>query len=194
MKIRDQADEEKENLKLLAKGFMHEVEKALSKIRKEKVRLFLPENEQYRLLKLRSWVSMYSVDLPYILSKLLPFWQQFVRKRTKRILTEGLGVRVGTLCGKKSEEMLRNLIKEDFPARQNVLLRNSHLQEEIINRALKNNKEVKTTIDLDRSMNDFSDPKGYLQYYKRRMRKQSLIRDKVIEQMLTRPYRGNPFI
>lgn len=196
MKIRDLAQEEHDNLKLLAQAFTSEVEKVLSKMRHEKVRLFLPENEQYRLLKLRVWTEIYSVDLKYILERLLPFWQQFVRKRTKRIRSEGLGVRVGTLTGKKSAEMLRNFIIEDFPAGQNEILRRAHLQEKIISRILdsRSKNEIKTTADVARGVLDFPDPKGYLQYYNRRIRKLNEAREDIIEEMIKRPFRGNPFL
>src|SRR4051812_36549240 len=146
MRIKDLAEEEYDNLKPLAKRFQQEVEEALAKIRGHKVRLYLPESDMYRLLKLKTWSQVYSVDLRYILVKLLPFWQQFIRKRTKRIKSEGLGIRVGTLTGKKSEEMLINFIHEDFPSGQNELFKRARRQERIINKVFErdNKDDVKT--------------------------------------------------
>lgn len=196
MKIRDLAEEEFDNLKPFAKRFQGEVERVLSKIRGRKVRLFLQEGDMYRLLKLRSWSEMYSVDLKYILQKLLPFWEQFLRKKTKRIKSEGLGIRVGTLTGKKSEEMLVNFIHEDFPSGQNELFKRASRQEKIIGKVFdrKNKDAVKTEGDISRGLFDFPDPKGYLQYYKRKMRKEQEIREEVVDEMSKRPFRGNPFI
>lgn len=197
MKIKHLARHEVRDLDLLCETFQIEVESVISKIKDKNFKFFkLPQNEMYRLLRLRVWMERYQVDLPYILGKLLPFWQSWIPKRSRRPNTgQGLGVRISTLTGKKSEQMLQDFIKMDFPSEQNKLLQRSHRQETILNRELNQSEDgIKVASDSSKNLFDFPNPKGYLQYYRRHLRRQRDRRDEIIQEFKKRPYRGNPFV
>jgi len=191
LKIKRLAKIELSELDMLCELLQREVERVVSKLRKEKFRFFnLPQNERYRLLKLRNWQEMYSVDLNYILGKLLPLWESWLPKKSKRsIHGYGLGIRLATLTGKKSEQMLQEFIKQDFPSEQNKTMRRSYKQDVILKKYLSEDgirTESKTLLD-------FGHPKGYLQYYRKRMQRQNARIDKITQEFQKRPYRGNPF-
>jgi hypothetical protein len=201
MKIKQLAKIEKSELQMLCDSFRQEVEEAVTKIRKQRFRFYtLPQNELYRLLRLRVWVEKYQVDLTYILSKLLPFWKTWLpRKNLKRgdnyTKTEGLGVRIATLTGKKSENMLQEFIKQDFPSEQHITLRRNYLQSELLDKHMEHSDDgIKTASDQSKTLFDFVRPAGYLQYYRRRIRKLQSRREELVQQFKERPYRGNPFV
>jgi hypothetical protein len=196
MKIKHLAKRETKALDTLCDVFQLEVESVVIKIKGEKFKFFsLPQNESYRLLRLRVWMERYQVDLPYILGKLLPFWQQWIPKKSKALRGQGLGVRISTLTGKKSEQMLQDFIKQDFPSDQNKLLKRSFMQEMILGRELDTSEDgIKVASDSTKTLFDFPNPKGYLQYYRRHLRRQRDRREHIIQEFKKRPYRGNPFV
>jgi len=196
MKIKQLAKREMDELDKLCFSFLSEVEVTVSKFRNKKFKFYiLPKNERYRLLRLRVWMERYQVDLYYILSKLLPWWEQFVQRRSKKLKSEGLGVRVATLTGKKSEQMLQLFISQDFPLQQHTLMQRIHRQNIILNRELDKSEDgIKTASDFSRNIFDFPHPRGYVQYYRRRIRRHALRREHIVQEMKTRPYRGNPFV
>lgn len=194
MKIKQLAKHEMNDLEMTTNLFIQEVEAALSKMKDEKVRLFLPQNDKYRLLKLKLWTEKYSVDLYYIISKLVPIWASFIRRQSKALKSQGLGVRVATLTGKKSEQLLQDLIAKDFSSDQNKLLHRINEQNRILNEVVESKDGIKTESDSVKNILDFPSPKGYMRYYKRRIRRQLKYRNLIIEEMMKYPYRGNPFI
>jgi hypothetical protein len=194
MKIKNLAKIEKSELNLLCDSFRQEVEETISKIRNDKFRFYvLPQNEQYRLLRLRVWTERYQVDLTYILSRLLPFWKKWIPNKSRAIASQGIGVRIATLTGKKSEQMLQEFIKQDFPSDQHKLLRRSFLQNELLDKYMESSDGIKTG-SKSKNLFDFVRPAGYLQYYRRRMRRQHDEREELSKQFKERPYRGNPFV
>jgi hypothetical protein len=194
VKIKQLAKIEKSELNMLCDSFRQEVEEVVSKIRKDKFRFYtLPQNECYRLLRLRVWVELYQVDLTYILNRLLPFWKTWIPKKSKSIASQGLGVRIATLTGKKSEQMLQEFIKQDFPSDQHKALRRSYRQNDLLDKYMNESEDGIKTVNQDKTLFDFVNPRGYLQYYRRRIRNQQYRRDALIQQFQLRPYRGNPF-
>jgi hypothetical protein len=195
MRIKQLAKIEKSELNMLCDSFRQEVEEVVSKIRGERFRFYqIPQNELYRLLRLRVWVERYQVDLTYILSKLLPFWKTWIPKKTKSLVGQGLGVRISTLTGKKSEQLLKEFIGQDFPSDQHKALRRSYLQNELLDKCMNASEDGIKTANQDKSLFDFTNPRGYLQYYKRRIRHQQFKRERIVQQFKERPYRGNPFV
>jgi hypothetical protein len=175
----------------LSIDFMYDVERALARIRKSQVTLYLRQNDRYKLLRIRVWISRYHVTLEYILSRLLPFWEQFVQRRSKKMKKEGLNVRVGTLTGKKSESILLDMLKKDYPNNLQKAIFIASERTRIFNLLEKQyNKDFKIK---EKSMIDYSSPKRYVNAYRRRMIHTQRQRENFTEEMKLRPYRNNPF-
>jgi hypothetical protein len=198
---------EMESLDSIAKDYFNKVESTLSSIRKEKVKLWLQKKDQYRLLTLRAWEIKYKTTTKEILSILLPFWETFLNKRTRKIKTQGLNVKVTTLIGKKSELILKDQLNIRYPNRENVILWIQQERERIIQDRIK--KETKKGDDGVRSISDpssmytssgkvltlldFSSPEAFVKYYRKWIRKEQLAREEVELIMKKRAFRNNPF-
>src|ERR1700722_948959 len=184
MKIKNLAKIEMSELDMLCTTFQTEVEECVSKIRDRKFTFYmLPVNERYRLLRLRVWTELYQVDLLYILSKLLPFWSNWIPKKSKYVKKgDGLGVRIATLTGKKSEQMLVEFIKQDFPSETHKLLHRNHLQYVVLNQPEKSGDGIQTASDKSKTLFDFPNPKGYLQNYRRTIRRQRDKREEMTQE------------
>lgn len=198
MKIKNLAKREKADLEMICLVVQEEVERAVSKIRDENFHFYsLQKNELFRLLRFRAWEEIYQVDILYILTRLLPFWSKWIPARTRKAkVGQGLGVRISTLTGKKSEQMLIEFIKQDFPSGQNKTLHRSWMQSVILDREMETPSEdgIKVKTVKDKNLFDFPHPRGYVQYYERRIRKQHQKREHIIQEMKARPFRGNPFV
>lgn len=196
MKLKNLTKRELADLEMLCLTVQDEVERAVSKLRDENFRFYsLPKNELYRLLRLRVWETRYQVDLFYIIAKLLPFWEKWIPKRSKSLRTKGLGVRIATLTGKKSEQMLQAAIEQDFPSGQNITLRRNWKQTVLLEKEMEEGVEdgIKVKSE-DKNLFDFRRPAGYLQYYQRKIKRQRAKRDRIIQEFKKRPFRRNPFV
>src|SRR6266700_4834685 len=67
--------------------------------------------DQLRLLTLTGWEQKYKVSIKWMLQQLVPFWKKRFARYQKG---QGLGFRIATLVGKKSEQMLQQRIGEQF--------------------------------------------------------------------------------
>jgi hypothetical protein len=152
------------------------------------VMLYLSEGDQLRLLTLRAWEMKYKVSLKFILSTLLPFWQSFLKNKTKKI-SRGLGVRISTLTGKKSEQILRDAISRTYPDNENVLVWMAERREEIIQCEL---ERMHTGIRI-KSLLKFSSPQKYFRHYQNRIQEEALLREQIEDRMKKFNYRDNPF-
>ena len=120
MKLKQLAGHELADLDMHCATVQAELERIVGDMRDESFSFYkLPDNERYRLLRLRVWAECYQVDMDYIIRKLLPFWANWIPKHSKTLRGQGLGVRISTLTGKKSEQLLQDFIKQDFPSNQN---------------------------------------------------------------------------
>src|ERR1700679_2847856 len=106
----------------ISKDYLQSVETVVSKIRKVPVKLWITKPDQYRLLTLRAWEIKYKVSLENILQILLPFWERFVQRRSKKMKKAGLNVRVSTLTGKKSEQVLKDQLSKLYPSSEHRIL------------------------------------------------------------------------
>jgi hypothetical protein len=176
---------ELDNLSSIASGFIKQVESTLEVIRKEKVNLYLTQKDIYRLLILRSWTIKYKVSLEYILRNILIFWEAFVQRRSKQMKGRGLNVRVSTLTGKKSEEILKQFIEKDFPNNLNINIWKTSEQERIFR--IKETEGIKT---VRREIKTLS---KYVKHYKYSIRKENTRRERIEKLFQSRPYRDNPF-
>ena len=190
LKLKGTAKRELRSLDNLSNEFMHEVELALGKIRKTEVKLWLVQQDRYKLLRLRVWKERYRVDLVYILQVLIPFWENFVQRRSKKMKKEGLNVRVGTLTGKKSESILVDQIKKDYPdnLQKTLFIASERQRLNILNDTDQDEFRVKR-----KSLLDYSTPRAYVTAYRRKIKEQQKEREHFALVMQQRPYRGNPF-
>jgi len=188
---KDIAGQEESDLSKLANKFRRQVEAELSLIRDEPVTLFLNQNDEYRLLTLKTWTYKYKVSLKFILDELLPFWEQFVQRRSKRMKKAGLNVRVSTLIGKKSEVILQEQIKKRLPRDQNKRLWISLERERIFVSSLSRDRDQFTK--KLKHMTEYKDPRKWAKAYQRMIEEEQRLRDSIVTQLEKRPYRGNPF-
>lgn len=193
MNKRELIERELQDLDSLSDKFVRRVESTLKSIRKEDVHLFLTQKDRYRLLILRSWEIKYRIPLRYILSTVLPIWEAFVKRRSKKMKSQGLNVRVSTLTGKKSEQYLVERINKDFPGELNKIMYISSERERIFNKTLHqvdDGIKVKSNI---KDLQDFISTTRYVKYYRKERKKENKRRDTIQEEFEERPYRGNPF-
>jgi hypothetical protein len=200
-------ERELERLPRIVKDYTQKVETVLSSISKEKVKLWLSKQDEYRLLTLRTWELKYKVDLTNILQILLPFWNTLVKTRSRKVL-KGLGIRVTTLTGKKSEQVLKEKLLLQYPHQENKLLYMNHNRERIIQKYLKQLEKrsddgIRSHSDPSRmytedgrpkTLTDFSTPEAFVRYYRKLIKKESLAREEVEQELKRYPYRGNPFL
>lgn len=181
---------ELEELDILSASFTDKVSKELSKIRSEAINLYLTKPDKYRLLVLRSWMVKYQVNLNYILVRVLPFWEMFIRRRSKKMQSIGLNVKVSTLTGKKSEQILQEMIQRDFPGGANKAIYISEQQDKIFNRYVKSITKFETdSIPVKTSPSI----RRYVRNYKKQMQHENKLREEIKSKYLKRPHRTNPF-
>lgn len=192
MNRKELIERELEDLDMISTSFQTNVQDTLSAIRNTRSFLYLKEPDRYRLLILKTWTDRYNVSLRYILETILPFWESFIQKRSKRLKGRGLNVRVSTLTGKKSEDILREQIKKDFPNDANKIIRINQERQRIISRAhyLENKRKGISDIEYPR----FRSVERYIRNYRYRIRKESKYRMKLEASFQERPYRTNPFV
>lgn len=195
-KLKRLGRKELRNLDSLATEFMGKVAKDLGKIRKQEVRLYITMQDRYRLLKLKVWADKYKVPLIFILSTLIPLWESFIQRRSRQVKREGLNVRVATLTGKKSEQFLQEAIRKEFPDGANKRLWIAKHRERILATKVLSlqDKELLSRSQKVSGLEEFTTPRKYIAYYRRRVRYLNSVREKVIQQMEERPYRSNPFV
>src|SRR4051812_13550896 len=120
MKMRKElADKEVDNLNRLATDYMLRVQKELSRLRKQEVKLYLTEKDRYLLLTWKIWEQRYLLSTRSLVNILVPFWERFIEKHSRRIAKrKNLGSRVSTLVGKKSEMVLVEELGKLYPNNQ----------------------------------------------------------------------------
>lgn len=192
---------------LISKMYVSRIQKALRLLRQDdRLSLYFTDKDRIRLLTLRVWEKKYKIDTLTMLHILIPFWDRFMNKRVKRI-SKSLGVRVATLTGKKSEQILVDTLHQTFPNQENVALWMSSQREQIISDELKRVKKSDkfgprvdpSSMEDDETgkilgLTDFSSPAKYLRYYRKWIRKEQAQRDRIQNEMRKYPYRNNPFL
>ena len=108
----------KVELDMAVMKFQTHVEKVATQVLDRTVTLRLSRVDQLRLLNLKFWVIEYKVSLRYILSVLLPLWENAKHIQRKKP-AYGLGIRVATLIGARSRQLLEEQMQKDFPAGEN---------------------------------------------------------------------------
>ena len=200
MTLDELIDFELDNLDHKSTEWMNTVQETLKEIRQgERTVLRLKAVDRYRLLTLKIWSERYRVPLKYILQVLMAWTETFARKHFQRAKnTEGFGVKVSTLCGKRSQEILEDQIRRDFPNSEHKTTfiqreQNRILEWEVRRQDRQDDDGIKTPDQIRKNLFDFPHPKGYVRYYRNRIRRESRQRERIIQELEKRLYRGNPF-
>lgn len=200
----DRKDIIERELNLLPKivsSHMERVQTIVSELRKEKIKLWLTKADQYKLLTLGVWEKKYKVPLRFIIFQLLPFWEEFVQRRSRKMKKAGLNVRVSTLVGKKSEKVLQDIINKAYPDRENVDYWISLRREEILrtrlNRQSKSDgvhsKDDASDLNTPKTLINFSTPAQYLKYYKKQLKIEQQLRNGIEKELKKYTFIDNPF-
>ena len=171
-------------LKHLPLRLHKEVNRILDENYQKEIFRLTPDNK-LRLLTLRTWMQRYKVSLTFILTSVAPYHLERIGKK-KRKHPHSLGFTVPTLCGRKSESLLKAAIEEDFPNQEHLAI----WQWERIQEILRQRQEAP-----DREVGDHKTLSGYVQAYIKRVQK----RQKEFEREMNRDsnarrrYRNNPW-
>jgi hypothetical protein len=137
-----------------------------------------PEDE-LRCLRLEQWEEKYRVSLRFILRTIVPIWKQkFARYSGGRF-----GVKIPTLVGQKSEEILRQKVLELFPNGENIQQWKAQEQQR---QWMKYREGIKTKENWEM-------PGQAVLEYQRRMEREREARKEFATKAHIRPYRGNPW-
>ena len=149
----------------------------------------MSQTDKYRLLRLRTWMERYSVSLDFILDTLLPYYQKRFRTANHK---KGLGVKITTLTGKKSEQMLADAVLEAFPNGENVTIAKHDKIADII---AERKGETDEFVPRAMKLLDFKTPEAYSRYYQKKITRQSQEFQKESERKENklRRYRGSPW-
>lgn len=168
-------------LELARQQFQIEVQRYASVVLKRRIVLRLTPHEQNLLFNLQMWSQRRTVTVKYILSVLLPYWVK-VTKAPKR--TQGLGIRITTLCGQKSQEILDEAIIKDFPTQENI----RQFRSELETQALASGEDFESS-----GLYRVADPLKFIKAYKSSLSRARKVIGDLQEQLSRRPWRGNPY-
>ncbi len=138
----------------------------------------LRDDDYTRLLTLRAWMLRYKVDLQFILRVLFDYYAKHRKRRFRTKVT--LGVRIPTLTGIRSRQVLEEAILQYFPQSENIALYRVEAQRQIL--------EAPTTIKVP-SMGKLG---RYLRIYTKRVLTQRRVFQSA-EKKYQRAWRGNPW-
>lgn len=145
--------------------------------------------DQLRLITLLVWAERYHVTLRYILRVLVNHYQRFLKKAHSM----SLGVKIATLVGKHSEQVLREHIARDYQDKENVKEWRWRRRRKML--ALRVGKD--DGIDQRvRGLLDYPTVKGFVKAYRNRVYDQRSEFDHEINSTSNklRAYRGNPWL
>lgn len=156
-------------------------------------RLFrLSDDDRIRLLTLQCWSERYKVTLDYIVALLVGYYaQRFARMGANK---QGLGCRVSVLTGKKSEAILIDAIKRDFPEEEHLLAWR-HEHRKMLLAVSDTDVDDEEMVVKHKTILDYQSPKAYVRAYSKRIQ-QKRIENRAAEADVNRrryPYRDNPW-
>lgn len=140
----------------------------------------LKKEDEIRCLRLEQWEEKYKVSLEFILRTLVPIW----KRKFARYSTGGFGVKIPTLVGQKSEDILKGKILELFPDGENVRQW----------KAVEQQKQWAQYREGVRQKENWELPMRAVQEYQHRMEREREARKEFEKKAWLRPYRGNPWI
>lgn len=185
--------EEKRKLQLRSQRLFLLVSKILMEEFKRKI-FNMKKEDQYRLLVLDVWKERYRVSIRFILKRLVPYYQSRINKWQKRRYADGLGIRVATLVGVHSEQILKETVEKEFPEAENF---NEWRWKQRL--AILQQREQVNDDGIairEKTVHDFSKPERYMKYYQRKTRQKRAEFEKALnnDENKKRPYRGNPWL
>jgi hypothetical protein len=132
------------------------------------------------------------VPISFILKTLVPYYAEKFKRFSQR--SDGLGCKLATLLGKKSEIMLRDAIAREFPNDEHITLWNQEAQYEVL--ASEEGDDEEELATKPKSMLHFNTPEEYVKSYRRRVNSRRKDLQKLWEdpKRKARTWRGNPFI
>lgn len=148
----------------------------------------ISESDRYRLYKLWIWSQRYYVSLEYILSVLVPYFNNGVEKRTGK-KSKGLGISIPVLTGDVAEEVLQKCISRDFPEGDHLSLYREEWKDKITELLTK--KEFNTRI---KSSLQFKSVSAEAKSYISSVTKAVTAGNKLANQMKKIPMRNNPWL
>lgn len=176
------------------------VEQILTSYRKEEVKLWLTKQDKYKLLTLAIWEKKYKIPMNELILQLVPFWESFVQRRSKKMKKAGLNVRVSTLVGKKSEKVLLDMISKEYPNKEHIDFWVSQKREEIIRKQILkltddgiHSKDDASDMNSSKTLIDFSTPGQYLRYYRKKLKTETALRQRIETELRKYTFIDNPF-
>lgn len=148
---------------------------------------FVSKLDGYRLLILATWAEKYKVSIDYILRLLVPIWaKKFQRHKNS---SRGLGARVATVVGQKSEQILIAQTAKDFPAGENVDDWRWQRRKELLGLDQRGFSRPITIISSEHLRDSVLS-------YRQRIERRSTMLDKAVSnsKRRRRVYRGNPWL
>lgn len=146
------------------------------------VKWFKPKQEDaLRLLVLAQWQEKYRVSIEWILRHLVPIWRASF---TKYEQSGGIGVSISTLTGKKSEAILQERLKKEFPNQENIAGWKSQEQ----------SRQWAKVWDHRVIKEDWTNPSKTVREYQKKMTVERRYLRKFQHEQQKRKYRGNPWI
>jgi hypothetical protein len=140
----------------------------------------LKEEDEIRCLRLVQWEEKYHVSLRFILTTIVPIWKQ----KFARYSAGAFGVKIPTLVGQKSEEILKQKIAELSP-------NGEHIQ---VWRAREQQRQWSRYREGIRQKENWEDPGKAVTDYQHRMERERELRKEFEAKARLRPYRGNPWV
>jgi hypothetical protein len=140
----------------------------------------LREEDEIRCLRLEQWEDRYRVSLRFILTTIVPIWKQ----KFARYSAGAFGVKIPTLVGQKSEEILKQKIAELFPNGENIQQWKATAQQ----------RQWTQYRDGIKQKENWENPRDAVREYQQRMIRERELRKEFEKKARLRPYRGNPWI
>jgi hypothetical protein len=140
----------------------------------------LKEEDEIRCLRLQQWEDRYKVSLRFILKTIVPIWKQ----KFARYTTGAFGVKIPTLVGDKSEEILKQKVLELFPDGENIRQWKS----------IKQQAQWNHYREGIRQKENWESPRDAVREYQQRMNRERELRKEFEKAARLRPYRNNPWV
>lgn len=140
----------------------------------------LKKEDEVRCLRLAQWEETYRVSLEFILKTLVPVWKQ----KFARYSMGAFGVKIATLVGQKSEEILKGKIFELYPDGENIRQWKANEQQ----------RQWNLYREGIKSRENWENPGQAAKEYQQRMIRERNARKVFESKAKKRPYRNNPWI
>jgi hypothetical protein len=170
-------------LEILVNEFTTEVQQVASAVLSRSIIVRLSWPDQLRLFNMRMWLQVYQVSLHYVLQVLLEYWKN-IRRTQQFKQSQGLGIRVATLVGKRSRSVLLAQIIKDFPTGENRLMLRSALESQVAA-----SEEVMGTSGKF----NVRDPRRFIIAYRARIKRARKGIEELHTELELRQWRGNPY-